>query len=328
MANNDILKFGDDASNILGQSAYAADTNRTEGVSGKARSNLQNKFQRQMSVAAAGLSQFIADYNSGDDDVVDTLSAVEYAALLLDTLSNAPLTTQPQFDNSQKAATTAFVQRALGSFSDAISIATSTVLPASYVGKVIYAGADSINIALPLLANVPFGAQITIFANSHTSIFIDTQSPDLISNGELGNSLSSLSISGWETITFIKSAAPSWFVSFGDAALNGSSLFKRSLTINGYQSFPGQLTVRWGTAYLPGTGNTASDVVVTFTEPFSNTCLFAMATSDFTTSVRPAVAISVSCPPSDRTAESIKCYGYTSGTFTNASPISWIAIGY
>lgn len=273
MATNEILKFGDDASNILGQSAYAADTDRTEGVSGKARSNLQNKFQRQMSVAAAGLSQFIADYNSGDDNVVDTLSAVEYAALLLDALSNAPLTTQSQFDDSQKVATTEFVQRSLGSFSNVTSLSASTVLSASYVGKVIYAAASSINIALPHLADVPTGSQITICANGYTDIFIDSQSPDLIANGELGTALTAVSISGWEAITLVKSSTPKWFVSFGDAALSGSSLFKRGLTGNGYQKLPGGLIIQWGKQIIP-----AAPTTINFPISFPTSCLIVVAT--------------------------------------------------
>lgn len=242
MATNEILKFGDDASNILGQSAYAADTDRTEGVSGKARSNLQNKFQRQMSVAAAGLSQFIADYNSGAVNVVDTLSAVEYAALLLDALSNAPLTTQPQFDNTEKAATTAFVQRALGNLSGTVSYGVNTNLTAANVGKTIVPSSAGLAFGLPLVAGLPNGTQIRFNGNGH-GCAISRQGSNVINNGTSG-SITTISLLEYDAVEFTVINGV-WTVTSGNIQLNTSSQFAQSLASNGYKRLPGGLIEQW-----------------------------------------------------------------------------------
>lgn len=327
---NEILKFGQTASNILSQVAYDADSQRSNGVSGVARANLQNKFQRQVSTIAAGIAQFIADYNSSSDDVTDTLIATDLEALFLDALSNAPITTQPQFSNNQKAANTAFVQRALGSFSGSSAISSSTVLTASDVGKALHVGANSINIELPLLANVPVGAQITICANGHSSVFIDSQSPDLIANGELGDSLSSVAISGWQIITFVKSPAPKWFVTFGDAALNGSSSFKNSLVSNGYQYLPGGLIIQWGSAILPSSNATAATVDITFPIALSSAVFFLGAMGQDGNTVNSSHGFNPIMSCQNTTLSGTTLVGDTNnslGTFNSTYPISWFLVG-
>lgn len=245
MATNDILKFGDDASNILGQSAYAADTDRMEGVSGKARSNLQNKFQRQMSAPAAGISQFVADNNSTDTNVVDTLSASDYANLFLDALSNAPLTTQPQFDNSQKAATTGFVQRALGNFVGIRTYASNTALTSADAGYLILPAGAGLGFSLPLSSTVPNGTKLYFNGNGHGAAITKTGS-DVINNGTDG-AISAISLLEQDGVILV-SVGGGWSVIDGELHQGVSSSFKRSLTANGYQTFPGGLILQWKTA--------------------------------------------------------------------------------
>lgn len=312
-----IYQFGEDCDPpyIQTDAEYLADSMRTQGwQTGIVRQEFLNKVDRQGNSIAAGLAAFMAAYESGTVDVKDDLSPAALSNILLDAISHAPLTTQPQFDNSTKAATTAFVQRALGNFSDSVAITANTVLSASYVGKVIYVGAGSINIALPLLSNVPLGAQITICANSYTNIFIDSQSPDLIANGELGSSLSSLSINGWETITFIKSTAPKWFVTFGDAALNGSSLFKKSLTTNGYQDLPGGQIEQWGQATIAFDSSTAT---TTITLPQAWPTGFLNGQLSFAGSVPPSVLANttIEADPANPLTK-IKILGYSPSTLS------------
>lgn len=84
MATNEILPFAstDTGTNLLTQAEYAADTQRTTGHQpGIARSKLENKALRQASLLAAGLAEFIADYQA--NNVTDSLTPQNIADYLL-----------------------------------------------------------------------------------------------------------------------------------------------------------------------------------------------------------------------------------------------------
>lgn len=66
--------------------------------------------------------------------------------------------TQAQFDASTKAATDAFVQRALGNIQGSRSLAVSTALTAADAGKLSNIGAGSLTVTLPALATLSDGA--------------------------------------------------------------------------------------------------------------------------------------------------------------------------
>lgn len=88
MATNEILPFAstNTGTNLLTQSEYTADAQRTIGHQpGIARSKLENKVLRQASLMAAGLAEFIADYQA--NNVTDSLTTQNiadylYAAIL------------------------------------------------------------------------------------------------------------------------------------------------------------------------------------------------------------------------------------------------------
>ena len=85
MADNSILLFGGDATNILSQVAYAASEGRTGGhVPGIASSQLENKALKQASLLSAGLAQFIADNQS--ENIADTLTVQQIADYLKDAI--------------------------------------------------------------------------------------------------------------------------------------------------------------------------------------------------------------------------------------------------
>jgi hypothetical protein len=83
MATNEILQFAstDTGTNLLTQAEYAADAQRTTGNQpGIARSKLVNKSLRQSSLLAAGLAEFIADYQA--NNVTDSLTPQNIADYL------------------------------------------------------------------------------------------------------------------------------------------------------------------------------------------------------------------------------------------------------
>ncbi|WP_338328818.1 glycine-rich domain-containing protein, partial [Achromobacter xylosoxidans] len=86
MAINEILPFATSSANVLTQSEYAADAQRTSGnVPGVARSKLVNKAARQAAFVSSAVGQFVAD-NSGldvlDDGNIATLAARIKAAVI------------------------------------------------------------------------------------------------------------------------------------------------------------------------------------------------------------------------------------------------------
>lgn len=84
MATNEILPFAstDTGTNLLTQAEYTADAQRTTGNQpGIARSKLVNKSLRQASLLAAGLAEFIADYQA--NNVTDSLTPQNIADYLL-----------------------------------------------------------------------------------------------------------------------------------------------------------------------------------------------------------------------------------------------------
>lgn len=84
MAENQILTFAgtDTGTNLLTQAEYVSDTQRPIGNQpGIARSKLVNKALRQSSLLAAGLAEFIADYQA--NNVTDSLTPQNIADYLL-----------------------------------------------------------------------------------------------------------------------------------------------------------------------------------------------------------------------------------------------------
>jgi hypothetical protein len=88
MATNEILPFAstNTGTNLLTQAEYTSDAQRSIGHQpGIARSKLENKVLRQASLMAAGLAEFIADYQA--NNVTDSLTTQNiadylYAAIL------------------------------------------------------------------------------------------------------------------------------------------------------------------------------------------------------------------------------------------------------
>lgn len=179
MATNDFLVFGGGSSpNVIDQATYAALAARLSGFqSGTALSAQLNKVWRQSSIMAAVLAQFTANFsgqNSVDDGTIATLLANLQAAI------NAAGITAPQFDNTAKLATTAFVQRAGGNFQTRKYVVGSGTLAASDTGSWIQAGGSGPStITLPAPTTINLTYTITNVTNNSTSVTIATPSANI-----------------------------------------------------------------------------------------------------------------------------------------------------
>ena len=75
--------------------------------------------------------------------------------------------TAPQFDNTKKLATTAFVQRAIGNFATTVPLSGATTLAASDAGKLLQlSGTGPYTVTLPAASAVPTGCCFYFFATT------------------------------------------------------------------------------------------------------------------------------------------------------------------
>lgn len=265
--------------NILDDADYSASTiTTTTGYveDTEADAPYMSKAQRQTSAMAAGLGQFIADNQTGTVDVTDNLSPATISAMIEDAASNAALgsiTTQPQFDNSTKAATTAFVQRALGNLANSNVYAINTALTDADVGCIVVPTAGSLAFSLPLVGGLPNGAQIIFNGNTHGCV-IGRQGSDIIAAGSSGNVITlSLNANDSAIFTVINGQ---WALTGGELHESVSSSFSASFATNGWAYVAGGRIEQWGLATFgafAGAGTT-----ITFPTPFPTACLNITAT--------------------------------------------------
>ena len=128
MATNEILQFAstNTGTNLLTQAEYSADAQRTTGNQpGIARSKLVNKALRQSSLLAAGLAEFIADYQA--NNVTDSLTPQNIADYLLAAITaNIPVV--PDASTTVKGKVQLATAAESQAFADALKALTPSTL--------------------------------------------------------------------------------------------------------------------------------------------------------------------------------------------------------
>lgn len=199
-------------------------------------------------------------------------------------------TTAPQFDNTIRTASTAFVQRSLGNFQ---SLNTRGTITAADMGKAFYYSPQGVSVQLPAPASVPSGSSVKLmFSSTGTITVADGSSMIFGSYSVVGksNTGTSLAINGGE-VTAVSDGASIWYV-MGSAAPAFIGGFSSNPISSGFQQFPSGLIVQWGGGQLSGTTGTVTypmtfptavfKVVVTSNTP-ANTAIVSYTSS--TTSV-------------------------------------------
>ncbi|KVP84562.1 hypothetical protein WJ95_20600 [Burkholderia ubonensis] len=312
MATNDFLPFGGGgAANVIDQSTYAALAARLTGFqSGTAQSPQLNKVWRQSSIMAAVLAQFIVDQtgqSAVDDGTTATLEANLKAAI------NAAGVTAPQFDNSTKLATTAFVQRALGNMQSGVRIqsAGSAAFSASQAGGSFTLEVSSTTYTLPALSAVQPGATFEFLATVNAAT-VATAGADKMMTGSLVSS-STCVLNNGDTAKFVSDGAY-WVLVSGSAALRLSlGDFGNSLSTNGYQKLPSGLIIQWGVVSVP------ANTTYTYNFPiaYRAACYSLVGTRG-----APGSNASFNFSPISGTQFQTQNYG------TGTEVASWIALGY
>ncbi|WP_334046550.1 hypothetical protein [Burkholderia cepacia] len=126
----------------------------------------------------------LADALGNDPNFATTIinALAQKAAIDSQTFTGTPKgPTAPQFDNSTRLATTAFIQRQ-GLKASGFEVYTATAtLPASVCGAVIYTGGPSaFTLTLPPASAVPGGARIEVYSMAGAGVAFSAQGSDTI----------------------------------------------------------------------------------------------------------------------------------------------------
>lgn len=241
--------------------------------------------------------------------VIENLSG--YWGVASESPSNA--VTPPQFNNSPRIATTAFVQTSLGNVSSAVKLGlgATTSITVAQAGALIQIQGGTVN--LPSTAGLAQGLAYYFWSSGASTI--NANGADRI-YGNGGKA--SITLGNGDFVTLVYQQSGVWAIVSGSATLGISSAFSNSLLTNGYQKLPGGLIVQWGSINAVPAGSALS---VTFPLTFPTTILQGFATIMNTGGVSGSLAAGVGNLASS-----------TMSVFNNGSSgstaISWTAIGY
>jgi hypothetical protein len=182
-----------------------------------------------------------------------------YQKLLTALRSAGVFNTPAQFDNTTKAATAAFVQRALGNLAGAtqLGIGATTNLTAAQAGGLFQIQGGTVN--LPASAGLVPGASYSLWSSGASNVVAN--GADKIYGPNAGVSSLALGANDFLTVTWQQSGV--WVVTAGSSALGLTASFASTLAGNGYQKLPSGLIIQWGTVGI----TTATSVTFPITYP-------------------------------------------------------------
>ena len=241
--------------------------------------------------------------------LTDGSVSLKYAGVM----SGANWTTPAQFDNTTKLATSAFVQRAIGSYSGVGSFLGNGTLDASNIGQFnVWDGNGTLT--LPNALSFPLGSAFTVFKyGANPGVIAAATGTQIQLPVGPGSTFTTAPAQGFLHFTC---EGNKWDLT-GDLTLPVSPLFASSVTSNGYQKLPTGLIIQWGiSALISPTGT----VTVTFPITFPNDT-FSITLGRATDS------------SNAQRADLINFYSRSGFSVNNGSPASnatfnWIAIGY
>ncbi|PRB55369.1 phage tail protein [Pseudomonas sp. MYb2] len=175
--------------------------------------------------------------------------------------SPALFMTAPQFDGGRSAATSEFVQRALGSYASARGISTATQLTLADVGCSIGLGGNAAyTVTLPDAAAVPSGGTISLHCRNSAPVTVASKTGAQIS--PQGAYLASIVLNNGESANFVRESGV-WVV-YGTAALKYSASYAVQFGTSGYQKFPSGLILQWVTGGSDANGNMTVSLPIRF----------------------------------------------------------------
>ncbi|MBC8997740.1 phage tail protein [Pseudomonas sp. N40(2020)] len=175
--------------------------------------------------------------------------------------SPALFMTAPQFDSGRTAATSEFVQRALGNYASARGISGSAQLTLTDVGCSIGLGGNAAyTVILPDAGTVPSGATISLHCRNSAPVTVASKSGTQIS--PQGAYLSTIVMNSGESANFVRESGV-WVV-YGTATLKYSANYASQFAAAGYQKFPSGLILQWATGGSDANGNLSVSLPIRF----------------------------------------------------------------
>ena len=165
--------------------------------------------------ANVALKQYVDNLQSA---MTSGLNGLLYKANIASpTFTGTPQSTTPaQFNNDTLISTTAFVQRALGSFSGWTLLSSTTVLTAAHIGKVIELASLSttFTVTLPPTSGLVSGASIRFFVPQNTGSLMYSQTIAPSAGDTLNAITANLSIEEGETYDLVYTGSGGMWRSF------------------------------------------------------------------------------------------------------------------
>ncbi|KVR39586.1 hypothetical protein WK18_21980 [Burkholderia ubonensis] len=206
----------------------------------------------------------------------------------------------PQFDNTSKIATTAFVQRALGNFNASSGtgsgiIAAAVTLTNDDVGGFHYFnGPTNQTATLPSEVGLPPGAAIAFQRGAQYSLTIGTNKANAIIDTTIGLA-SSITLTTGEFVVLVWSGT--YWQTFGTYTQRVGQPFANSLTSNGYQKLPSGLIIQWGSVpNIPAGGSATVNYPIAFPNSLLSISAIAGATSTGSSAINGLMAGASSNP--------------------------------
>lgn len=248
-------------------------------------------------------------------DAPVSATSINIAALAAEIAGRA---TAPQFDGGLSWATTAFVQRAIGSYSGFVTLTDTRPLIVSDIGKLMWVSAAGLTLTLPTPTSlgIPAGSSVTMFCTGN-GVTVASGAGATLNNSAA--TVSSINIKVGQSATFIALGVNTWQLLNFSADLGNNSDFALNNTGNGYQKLPSGLIIQWGSA---GPVTSGASSVIGFPMVFPTACINAVATvagsgSNLSTNYSVATTYTAS-------QLTLWCYMAAGGN----SSFRYIAIGY
>lgn len=191
-------------------------------------------------------------------------------ALALASGSTAP--TPPQFDNSISVANTAFVQRAIGNYSNAPTFLGNTTLRPEDAGK-FFALGNTGTLTLPPISSVPVGATFSMQSGS-SNWTVAASGTDKFAFSSTASS--TIQIGNGDSLVVV-SDGNFWRSAGGSAHLAYAPAFGSSKAASGYQKLPSGLIIQWA-QFIQADNGQPLFYSLTLPIAFPNACLQASIT--------------------------------------------------
>lgn len=162
-------------------------------------------------------------------------------------------TTAPQFDNTIRAASTAFVQRALGNFQSYIPISSNTTLTASQSGSFVEIVGGFVSGTVTLPAPTTQLLTFTIYCGTSATALNLTTPSGSISSGN--NGFTNFPLTPGSSCQVVSDGV-NWNVISGQGT--------GALSASGYQRFPSGMIMQWGTLTTSGSGDVTVNYPIAF----------------------------------------------------------------